>query len=232
MSVAPDRIGARFPQPRLVLLDLDGTLVDTVPDLAVCVDAMLAEFGRPPRGEAKVREWVGNGIERLVKRALTDSQDGEPEAELFENALPRFMAHYARNVSEASRPYPGAEALLTFFEKRNVPRVCITNKAARYTEALLADVGWLKRFDLVLSGDTLERKKPDPLPLLHAAGHFGVTPGESLMVGDSSNDVAAARAAGVPIVCVSYGYNHGEDIRSARPDAVIDSLDELPGLIA
>ncbi len=232
MSAASDRIVARFPPPRLVLLDLDGTLVDTVPDLATCVDAMLAELDRPPRGEAKVREWVGNGIERLVKRALTDSQDGEPDPCLFQRALPRFMALYARHASDRSRPYPGAEDLLAFFEARRIPRVCVTNKASRYTEALLSDLGWLSRFDLVLSGDSLARKKPDPLPLLHAGEHFGVAPDKSLMVGDSKNDVAAARAAGIPIVCVSYGYNHGEDIGAARPDVVIDSLDELPRLIA
>ncbi len=232
MSFAGARLNAPLPSPRLVLMDLDGTLVDTVPDLATCVDAMLAELGRPPHGEAKVRQWVGNGIERLVKRALTDSQDGEPDAGLFQRALPRFMALYARHTSERSRPYPGAADLLAFFQRRGIPRVCITNKASRYTEALLSDLGWLDRFDLVLSGDSLARKKPDPLPLLHAGRHFGVAPGESLMVGDSKNDVAAARAAGMPIVCVSYGYNHGEDIAAARPDAVIDSLEELQRLIA
>lgn len=232
MSAALDRVGGRLPTPRLVLLDLDGTLVDTVPDLAACVDAMMAGLGRPPRGETKVRRWVGDGVERLVKRALTDSQDGEPETGIFDPAMDRFMAIYARHVSERSRPYPGAEKLLAFFEARKTPRVCVTNKAARYTEALLSDLGWLSRFDLVLSGDSLERKKPDPLPLLHALRHFGVEPGQSLMVGDSKNDVAAARAAGVPIVCVSYGYNHGEDIATAKPDMVIDCLDELPRLIA
>ncbi|HSS63023.1 MAG TPA: HAD-IA family hydrolase, partial [Gammaproteobacteria bacterium] len=168
----------------------------------------------------------------LVKRALSDSLDGEPDAGLFHRALPRFLALYARHNSERSRPYPGADDLLAFFEERDVPRVCITNKAARYTEALLLDLGWLGRFDLVLSGDSLTRMKPDPLPLLHAGRHFGIGPGQTLMVGDSKNDVAAARAAGIPIVCVSYGYNHGEDIGSAAPDRIIDSLDELPRLIA
>jgi phosphoglycolate phosphatase len=200
--------------------------------LAASVDAMLAELGRPPHGESKVREWVGNGIERLVKRALTNSQDGEPEAGIFDQALDLFMAFYGRHTSERSRPYPGAENLLAFFDARKVPRVCITNKASRYTEALLSDLGWLGSFDLVLSGDSLRRKKPDPLPLLHAARQFGVEPCQSLMVGDSKNDVAAARAAGIPIVCVSYGYNHGEDIGAAGPDVVIDSLDELARLIA
>jgi len=231
VSAAADRLHGGLAMPRLVLVDLDGTLVDTVPDLARCVDEMLATLNLPQRGEARVREWVGNGVERLVKRALTATQDGEPETALFERALPEFLTLYARHTSERSRPYDGAETLLGFFRKRGVPLVCITNKPGRYTEKLLADLHLLECFDLVLSGDSLERKKPDPLPVLHAAERFGVPPGESLLIGDSKNDVAAARAAGAHIVCVSYGYNHGEDIRAAEPDAVIDSLSELPGLL-
>ena len=214
-----------------MLLDLDGTLVDTVPDLATSVDAMLADLGRPPHGEDKVRQWVGNGVERLVKRALTDSLDGEPDPELLARALPGFMAHYLRHVSARSQPYDGANALLDFLDAQQISTVCITNKPARYTGKLLLDLGLLDRFDLVLSGDSLPRKKPDPMPLLHAAEHFGVGPDQCLMVGDSKNDVAAARAAGVTVVCVSYGYNHGEDIRAAGADAVIDSLEQLQNLI-
>ena len=109
---------------------------------------------------------------------------------------------------------------------------CVTNKAAQFTEPLLRDLGVRDYFDIVISGDTLPRKKPDPLPLLHAAQHFGVTPETALMVGDSISDVMAARAAGFTIVCMSYGYNHGIDIRTADPDAVIDSLTEIKGLLA
>jgi phosphoglycolate phosphatase len=108
---------------------------------------------------------------------------------------------------------------------------CVTNKAEQFTLPLLRDKGILDRFALVVSGDTLERKKPDPAPLLHAAAELDVTPGESLMVGDSRSDVKAARAAGFRIVCMSYGYNHGADIRDEGPDAVLDRLDELPGLL-
>lgn len=217
--------------PKLLILDLDGTLVDTVPDLAVCVDAMLTVLGKPVRGEARVRRWVGNGVERLVKRSLTGSQDGEPEPALLDRALPLFLSLYARHVSDRSRPYPGAEAVLDHFRGQGVPLVCVTNKPARYAEKLLADLDLLDRFDLVLSGDSLSRKKPDPLPVVHAMDRFGLRPAECLMVGDSKNDVAAARAAGVSIVCVSYGYNHGEDIQTAQPDAVIHALAELPRLL-
>ena len=232
MSAAVDRLSGVPVPPKLLFMDLDGTLVDTAPDLAACVDAMRVELGLPPCGEAQVRAWVGNGVDRLVKRALTGRLDGEPAPALFARARRLFMAHYAENTSTCSRPYPGAVHALDHFHRLGIPLVCITNKPGRFTEKLLADLGLRECFELVLSGDTLARKKPDPLPLLHAAGQFGLPPARCLMVGDSKTDVAAARAAGVPIVCVSYGYNHGEDIRAASPDAVIDSLEELPALLA
>jgi len=231
VSAAAERMADGLAPPKLLIMDLDGTLVDTVPDLTACIDAMLANLGRPHCGEARVRDWVGNGVDRLVKRALTGSQDGEPEAALFDRGLHLFMTHYAENTSGRSHPYPGAVKTLEYFRNTGVPMVCITNKASIFTQKLLADLGLRGWFELVLSGDTLARKKPDPLQLLHAAAHFGFSPRQCLMVGDSKTDVAAARAAGTPVVCVSYGYNHGEDIRAAGPDAVIDSLEELPALL-
>ncbi len=214
--------------PELVLVDLDGTLVDSVPDLAFCVDRMLEQLGRAPQGEAKVRQWVGNGVERLVKRALVGTLDGEPPAATFELALPLFMELYAANTSGRSRLYPGVTEGLDYLATLGCPLGCVTNKAERFTRPLLGDLGILERFDLVVSGDTLSRKKPDPAPLLHAADHFSVAPERAVLVGDSISDVKAARAAGFAVVCVSYGYNHGEDIRAAGPDAVIDSLAQLP----
>jgi phosphoglycolate phosphatase len=215
----------------MILIDLDGTLVDSVPDLAYCIDAMMQRLGRPPRGEAAVRNWVGNGVERLVQRALTGQLVGEPEAAGFERALPIFLELYRANTSGRSRLYPGVREGLDYLKAAGYPLGCITNKAARFTEPLLRDMGVRDYFDLVVSGDTLPRRKPDPLPLLHAAEHFGVKPGDALMVGDSVSDVQAARAAGFAIVCMSYGYNHGVDIRTAAPDAVLDSLIEIRGVL-
>jgi len=216
----------------MVLIDLDGTLVDSVPDLAYCADTMLERLGMPKRGEAKVRQWVGNGVERLIKRALLDRLDGEPDEALYAKALPVYMALYKDNLSTRSRLYPGVKEGLDFLRGAGYKLGCITNKAAAFTEPLLKDLGVYDYFGIVVSGDTLPVKKPDPLPLLHAAGFFLSTPEHALMVGDSISDVKAARAAGFQIVCVSYGYNHGQDIRSANPDAVIDSLAELSGLLA
>lgn len=218
-------------QPKMILVDVDGTLVDSVPDLAYCVDEMMKRLGRPVRGEAEVRKWVGNGVERLVRRALTGTLDGEPTDEDFDAAYPIFVELYADNTSKRSHLYPGVREGLAYLQSRGYPLGCVTNKAARFTIPLLKDLGIHDAFGIVVSGDSLPVKKPDPGPLLHAARHFGVAPGDSLMLGDSRSDVTAARAAGFQIVCMSYGYNHGEDIRAYAPDAVIDSMAELPTLI-
>jgi phosphoglycolate phosphatase len=223
----------QFPiRPDMVLIDVDGTLVDSVPDLAFCVDAMMQRLGRPPRGEAAVRNWVGNGVERLVQRALTGDLDGAASAEDYARAYPVFLELYAENTSQRSVLYPGVREGLDLLVRRGHRLGCVTNKAAQFTEPLLADMGIRAAFELVVSGDTLPEKKPSPLPLLHAAEWFGVEPARALMIGDSISDVKAARAAGFAIICMSYGYNHGRDIRDFAPDAVIDSMTELDRLLA
>jgi len=218
-------------KPEMILIDVDGTLVDSVPDLAFCVDAMMAELGRAPRGETEVRNWVGNGVERLVQRALSGSLDGEPDAADFERAYPVFLELYAENTSKRSGLYPGVREGVDMLKAAGYPLGCVTNKAAQFTEPLLRDLGLYADFSIVISGDTLPQKKPDPAPLLHAAEFFGCAPEAALMIGDSVSDVRAARAAGFRIICMSYGYNHGVDIRDARPDAVIDRMTEILPLL-
>lgn len=218
-------------KPEMILIDLDGTLVDSVPDLAYCVDEMMQQLGRAPHGEQRVRGWVGNGVERLVKRALTGELEAEPAAAEFARALPIFTELYAVNTSQRSQLFPGIREGLAALKAAGIKLACVTNKAARFTEPLLKDQGIRDYFGIVVSGDTLPYKKPHPAPLLHAADFFKVEPSHALMVGDSMHDVHAARAAGFAVVAVSYGYNHGIDIREANPDAVIDSLAELPGLL-
>ncbi len=214
-------------KPEMILIDVDGTLVDSVPDLAFCVDEMMEAIGRGPRGEVRVRDWVGNGVERLVRRALTGSLDGEPSDEEFSRAYPIFLELYAENTSKRSCLYPGVREGLDYLEAQGYRLGCVTNKAAQFTIPLLKDLGVYDDFGIVVSGDALPVKKPDPGPLLHAAQHFGVAPERALMLGDSVSDVKAACAAGFQIVCMSYGYNHGEDIRNYGPDRVIDSMAEL-----
>lgn len=218
-------------KPEMILIDVDGTLVDSVPDLHYCVDEMMKALGMPLRGEVKVRTWVGNGVERLVRRALIDNLDGEPDDALFQKAYPIFLDLYAENTSKRSRLYPGVLEGLDMMQRAGYKLGCVTNKVAQFTIPLLKDLGVYDRFAIVVSGDTLPEKKPHPRPLLHAAEFFGVKPEKALMLGDSVSDVKAARAAGFQIVCMSYGYNHGVDIREAKPDAVIDSMVELVPLL-
>ena len=218
-------------KPQMILIDVDGTLVDSVPDLAYCVDEMMKRLGMPVHGVDKVRNWVGNGVDRLVQRALIGQLDGDPEDALFEKARPIFLELYADNVSKRSILYDGVREGLDYLNASGYQLGCVTNKAAQFTIPLLNDLGVHDDFDIVICGDTLPKKKPDPLPLLHAAEHFHVTPENSLMIGDSISDVKAARAAGFQIVCMSYGYNHGEDIRNYDPDLVIDSMVELKAIL-
>jgi phosphoglycolate phosphatase len=222
----------RLPTPKLVLIDLDGTLIDTAPDLAYAVDGMMSQLELPQRGEEKVRRWIGNGIERLVKRALLDSDEGEPDEELFQSGLHLFKVIYRQINGRLCTLYPGVREGLEWLSEQEYQLACITNKAEQFTTSLLKTLELEHFFRLVISGDSLPEKKPHPLPLLHAAEFFKVEPHNALMVGDSINDVIAARAAGFQIICVSYGYNHGEDIRTANPAAVIDSLTQLPHFIS
>jgi len=211
----------------MILIDVDGTLVDSVPDLTFCVDEMMVRLGREPWGEARVRNWVGNGVERLVQRALTGDLVGEPEESAYQAAYPIFLELYADNTSKRSRLYPGVKEGLEYLRGAGYRLGCVTNKAERFTVPLLKDLGVYDAFRIVVSGDTLPYKKPHPAPLLHAAEFFQVAPQHALMVGDSISDVKAARAAGFMIACVPYGYNHGNDIRLAEPDVVIESLASL-----
>ena len=217
--------------PELVLIDVDGTLVDSVPDLAYCVDEMMFALGLPGRGEAAVRQWVGNGVEKLVKRALVNNLDGEPDTALFERGLQIFWQSYEQNVCVRSRLYDGVIEGLEYLKSKAYRLGCVTNKARSFTMPLLEQIGILSYFEVAVCGDDTPRKKPDPLPLLQAAGQLQIKPQKALMIGDSKSDVAAARAAGFQIICMSYGYNHGVDIRESNPDVVIDSMAELKDLL-
>ncbi len=214
-------------QPKLVMIDVDGTLVDSVPDLAYCVDQMMISLGRPARGEERVRHWVGNGVPRLVERALTGELDGFPSQQAFDKAYPIFLDLYAQNSSVRSTLYEGVIEGLDYLKSKGYLLGCVTNKAEQFTLPLLKSLGIIDYFGIVISGDTLEKKKPDPLPLIHGANFFNINPNECLMLGDSVSDVKAARAASFQIICMSYGYNHGNNIAVENPDLVIDSMKQL-----
>lgn len=220
--------------PRLVMFDLDGTLMDSVPDLAAAVDKMLMLLGREPAGIARVRDWVGNGSRVLVRRALAGKLEHEGVSdELADEALALFMQAYAGG-HELTAVYPGVRECLDWLREREVKLAIITNKPAQFIEPLLEEKGLAGYFDWLVGGDTLPQQKPDPAALFWVMDKAGVAPGESLFVGDSRNDVRAAKAATVPCVALTYGYNHGEPIADEHPALVLDDLRELvasaPGL--
>ena len=209
------------------MIDVDGTLVDSVPDLAYCVDQMMLSLDMTVRGEETVRHWVGNGVPRLVERALTGELDGSPSKEAFDKAYPIFLDLYAQNSSVRSTLYEGVMEGLDYLKSKDYLLGCVTNKAEQFTLPLLQSLGIIDYFGIVISGDTLEKKKPDPLPLIHGASFFNIKPNECLMLGDSVSDVKAAKAASFQIICMSYGYNHGNNIADENPDLVIDSMAQL-----
>ena len=215
------------PPPRFVAFDLDGTLVDSVPDIAWCIDRTMPRFGIPSRGETLVRDWVGNGVERLIDRALTGELDGTADPGLRHEASAAFLDLYSTHDHERSRVYPGVREGLGALRALGAALACITNKPHGPAVDLLARVELLDHFEFVLGGDSLPRRKPDPLPLIHSCARLGIAVEHSLFVGDSVSDVEAARAAGMRVACVGYGYNHGRDISEAGPDTVVGSLEEL-----
>lgn len=217
--------------PELIMIDVDGTLVDSVPDLSWCLDETLKQIGLPARGEASARNWVGNGVIRIVERGIANDLDAPHDPEIFEKAMPIFRELYAKNTSVRSVLYPGVREGMDYLQTLGIKIGCITNKDAEFTHPILKDLGLWDDFEIVISGDTLPKKKPDPLPLLHGAKELGTDPKKSLMLGDSTSDVKAARAAEFAIICMSYGYNHGVDINDSNPDAVIDSFVELKEMI-
>lgn len=216
--------------PKAIFFDLDGTLVDSVPDLAFAVDAMLAELELQPAGAARVRDWVGNGARKLVERALAfaleQPEDALPE-ECFTEAYSSFLRHYGHFSGKFSRLYPGVAQTLVQLQQQGVQLVIITNKPQQFTPDVLAGHDIDGFFQLLVCGDTLAEKKPHPAPLYYAMEKLGVGANECVMVGDSASDIHAAQAAGIASICVTYGYNHGHNPRELPASIFIDHFSEL-----
>ena len=227
------------------IIDLDGTLVDTLGDFAAALNSMLADLALPSVERDVVALRVGKGSEYLIESVLVHvlnsavTLDGQAQdainleakaAQLFPAAWASYQRHYLAINGRHASVYPGAVQGLRQLQSRGLKLACLTNKPLAFARSLLALKDLDKFFSEVFGGDSFERKKPDPLPVLKTCEALGSLPARTLMIGDSSNDAQAARAAGCPVLLVSYGYNHGQPLREVDADGVIDSLTELQWL--
>ncbi len=217
---------------RAALIDLDGTLLDTAADLGHAVNAMLAELAMPQRDLTTLTTYIGKGIPSLVHRALTGNIDGEADAALFGRALPIMERHYAQASGASAQPYPGVMEGLAQLREAGVRLACVTNKAQRFTAELLERKGLAPFFDVVVCGDTLPRKKPDPLPFVHACERLAIAPADAVVIGDSANDIVAGKAAGCTVIAVTYGYNEGRHVSEDAPHHIAESFSAVVTLIA
>ncbi|MGN3964310.1 phosphoglycolate phosphatase [Burkholderia gladioli] len=224
----------RFASPRLAaaLIDLDGTMIDTVDDFTAALNAMLARIGAPGTQRDEVMRYVGKGSENLIVQVLKPRL-AEAEAQArFDEALAIYQAEYATINGRHTRLYPDVEAGLAAMRAAGLALACVTNKPHRFALELLAQYRLDGYFGVVLGGDSLPRKKPDPLPMLSACQRLSVEPALAVAIGDSENDALAGRAAGLATLTVPYGYNHGKAIQTINSDGIVDSLLEAAQVIA
>ena len=208
------------------MIDLDGTLVHTAPEIAAAANWMLTDLNFPVLPLQKVESYIGAGAQVLVKRCLTQQLGAEPDAESLAQAEKLFFAHYAHNAA-ISKPYDGVIEGLQALWNKGYRLACVTNKPEQFTLPLLQASGLADYFELVVSGDTLHKKKPDPMQLQHICAKFKVPEFEAMLVGDSATDIEAAHAAGCYIVTVPYGYNQGKPLDVSQVDATINDLTQL-----
>lgn len=212
---------------RVAAFDLDGTLIDTAPDLAAASNAMLATFGFAPLAQARTERLIGGGVERLVAGAFAEAAGRAASPSELASAIDRFRQGYARGLFQRGRVYPGVVEGLEALAAVGLELACVTNKDSRFTLSLLNVAGLAGRFALVLCADRPELRKPAPDLLVSACEHFRVSRRELLYVGDSRTDIATARAAGCPVAMVDYGYHNGESLAEEAPDWVIARITDL-----
>lgn len=226
-----------FSHLQACIVDLDGTLVDTLGDFEAALNHMLADLSRPPVTRSVIEQLVGKGSEHLIRSVLVHGERARgvagfvPSQALFDEAWQAYQQHYLRINGRHSTVYPGVVEGLRALQGAGLRLACLTNKPTAFARPLLQAKGLDGYFSEVFGGDAFERKKPDPLPLRKTCEALASDPARTLMIGDSSNDAQAARAAGCPVVLVTYGYNHGESVRSVDADGYLDSLDGLAALL-
>jgi len=209
---------------RAVLIDLDGTLVDSLPDIAYAANSMRLELGLPALPVAHIASYVGKGVDVLVHRALTETMDGEASPEVFKQGKESFERSYSEVNGNESRVYPGVQQALQELQRKRLPLACVTNKPRSFTLQLLERTNLKAVFAAIVSGDDTRRKKPDAEPMLHACNLLGTEPADATVVGDSENDVLSARAAGCRVIVVETGYNEGKSLLELDADAIVPTL--------
>jgi len=223
-----------FSDKKVIIFDLDGTLIDSVPDLALSINKMLTQLKRPNFSEEIIRSWVGNGAITLVRRAILGKAESEEiiEEDFFQNALTLFLKIYKTNLAIATYPYPFVIETLQNLSESGYILTIVTNKPFAFIEPLLKTLKMNHFFAFSLGADSLSEKKPSPLPLLYICEKFNITPNEAIMIGDSKNDIVSANRAKIDSVGVTYGYNYGEDINTYSPNFVVNHFNELLPLFA
>ena len=212
---------------KAIAFDLDGTLVDSVPDIAVAAQLMLEELNLPSCSELNVRSWVGNGAEVLVRRALAHSLKQIPSSEQVERAFSLFLTHYQQQLNRHSCLYDGVKETLLLLVQQGYQLAIVTNKPIQFVAPILQAFDIEQHFSLVLGGDSLAAKKPDPMQLNHIMNTWVLEEEQLLMVGDSKNDILAAKSAEIASIGLTYGYNYGEDIRLSGSNAVFDNFSDI-----
>ena len=210
---------------RGIFFDLDGTLFDTAPELSAAINHMLTDLNLDKLDPLDIRNFIGRGADNLIKKSIALSSQLDPEP-FFEEGTRLFHQHYMVNAG-FSKPYNDAKDTLKKLKEKNIYLVCITNKTKIFTNKILSQSGFLDFMDLVVSGDSLNKMKPDPLQIQHGCEALGLLPNQVIMVGDSSNDIEAGSAAGTYVITVPYGYNYGQPIDSPKVDLAIKILSDL-----
>jgi len=219
----------KFNNKKAILFDLDGTLIDSAPDLALAINHMLTTLNRETFSDDLIRSWVGNGAQVIVKRGLSGKADFDENIDpaLFEKALAIFLTFYAQNLCVDTVTYPNVRATLKILKAQGYRLVIVTNKPFDFIEPILVGLELTGLFELCLGGDSLPERKPSPLPLLHVCEQLSLSVDQCVMVGDSKNDILAANAANMQSIGLTYGYNYGEDIGEHQPDVVFSDFADI-----
>lgn len=220
-----------FSDIQAVIIDLDGTMLDTAPDFLIAINRMRAEFGLAELDIDTIKKFVGKGSENLIHRVLAVDFSTEQIALHFDAAMASYQRHYLAINGDYSELYPDVIAGLQAMRALGLRMACVTNKPVAFTLPLLEKKGLSAYFEVVYGGDSFERKKPDPIALLQVCADFDLAPAKVMAIGDSSNDAQAARAAQCPVLLVPYGYNHGETIQNVESDGIVATLLEAVKLI-